>query len=64
MSQYTDMIDEARELLNSKTNNIPSMTRNFADPEGVWFLNYPDGKIIQTHQDKRKKDVVIQDSYL
>ena len=65
MTQYKDIVDEARELLNSKKkSNIPSIGRNFKDPEGVWFLNYPNGKIIQTHLDKRKKDVVIQESYL
>jgi len=65
MTQYKDIVDEARELLNSKKrDNNPSMNRNFADPDGVWFLTYPNGKIIQTHLDKHKKDIVIQDSYL
>ena len=64
MSQYKDMIDEARELLNSKTNNIPSMTSNFADPDDSWLLSYPCGKVVKTYKDKRKKDLVIQESYI
>jgi len=63
MTQYKNIVDEARALLNSKKiNNGPSIGRNFSDPEGVWFLTYPCGKIVQTHLDKRKKDVVIQES--
>lgn len=62
MTQHKEMIDEARMLLSTKKQNIPSMSRNFK--KDYWLLTYPCGKIVKTYQDKRKKDVVIQESYL
>lgn len=62
MTQHKEMIDEARMLLSTKKQNIPSMSRNFK--KDYWLLTYPCGKIVKTYQDKRKRDVVIQESYL
>ena len=56
------MIEEARRLLNSERENIPSMSKNFN--KDYWLLTYPCGKIVKTYEDKRKKDIVIQESYL
>lgn len=61
MTQHKEMIDEARMLLNTKKQNIPSMSRNFK--KDYWLLTYPCGKIVKTYQDKRKKDIVIQESF-
>lgn len=63
MTQYKEMIDEARRLLKTEEENLPSMSRDFSDPEECWFLTYPCGKIIKTFKDKRKKDIVIQESF-
>ena len=56
------MIDEARMLLSTKKENIPSMTHDMK--KDYWLLTYPCGKIVKTYQDKRKNDVVVQESYL
>ena len=61
MTQYKDMIDQARQLLRTERENIPSMSKDFS--KDYWILTYPCGKIVKTYQDKRKKDVVIQESY-
>ena len=61
MTQHKDMMEEARRLLNSERENIPSMSKNFK--KDYWLLTYPCGKIVKTYEDKRKKDVVIQESY-
>ena len=61
MTQYKDMIDQARQLLRTERENIPSMSRNFK--KDYWILTYPCGKIVKTYQDKRKRDIVIQESY-
>jgi len=61
MTQYKEMIDEARQLLNTERENIPSMSRNFQ--KDYWILTYPCGKIVKTYQDKRKRDIVIQESF-
>ena len=61
MTQYKEMIDQARQLLRTERENIPSMSRNFK--KDYWLLTYPCGKIVKTYQDKRKNDVVIQESY-
>lgn len=61
MTQHKEMIDEARRLLITERENIPSMSRNFQ--KDYWLLTYPCGKIVKTYQDKRKKDIVIQESY-
>jgi hypothetical protein len=55
------MIEEAKRLLNSKRENIPSMSKDFG--KDYWVLNYPCGKIVKTYEDKRKKDVIVQESY-
>jgi len=62
MTQYKDMIDQARQLLRTEQENIPSMSKDFS--KDYWILTYPCGKIVKTYQDKRKKDIVIQESYL
>ena len=61
MTQHKEMIDEARRLLSTERENIPSMSRDFE--KDYWLLTYPCGKIVKTYQDKRKKDIVIQESY-
>ncbi len=61
MTQHKEMIDEARMLLSTKKQNIPSMSRNFK--KDYWLLTYPCGKIVKTYEDKRKKDIVIQESH-
>jgi hypothetical protein len=55
------MIEEARRLLKTERENIPSMSKNFN--KDYWLLTYPCGKIVKTYEDKRKKDVVIQESH-
>ena len=62
MTQHREMIEEAKRLLNSKRENIPSMSKNFGK-DADWLLTYPCGKIVKTYEDKRKKDVIIQESY-
>ena len=62
MTQHKEMIDEARMLLSTKKENIPSMSGDFS--KDYWLLTYPCGKIVKTYEDKRKNDVVIQESYL
>jgi hypothetical protein len=61
MTQYKDMIDQARQLLRTERENIPSMSKDFS--KDYWLLTYPCGKIVKTYQDKRKRDIVIQESY-
>jgi len=61
MTQYKDMIDQARQLLRTERENIPSMSKDFS--KDYWILTYPCGKIVKTYQDKRKRDIVIQESY-
>jgi hypothetical protein len=56
------MIDQARKLLRTERENAPSMSKDFG--KDYWLLTYPCGKIVKTYQDKRKKDIVIQESYL
>ena len=62
MTQHKEMIEEARRLLKTERENIPSMSKYFG--KDYWLLTYPCGKIIKSYEDKRKKDVIIQDSYL
>ena len=61
MTQHKEMIDEARMLLNTERQNIPSMSGDFS--KDYWLLTYPCGKIVKTYEDKRKKDVIVQESY-
>ena len=61
MTQHKEMIDEARRLLSTERENIPSMSKDFS--KDYWILTYPCGKIVKTYQDKRKKDIVIQESF-
>lgn len=63
MTQHKEMIDEARRLLSTERENTPSMMHDFSDPEESWLLVHPCGKVIKTFKDKRKKDVIIQESY-
>ena len=62
MTQHKQMIDEARMLLNTEMENIPSMSGDFS--KDYWLLTYPCEKIVKTYEDKRKNDVVVQESYL
>lgn len=61
MTQHKEMIEEARRLLKTERENIPSMSKDLS--KDYWLLTYPCGKIVKTYEDKRKKDVVIQESY-
>lgn len=61
MTQHKEMIDEARRLLKTEEENLPSMSKDFS--KDYWLLTYPCGKIVKTYEDKRKKDVVIQESH-
>tara|TARA_B100000768_G_scaffold55494_1_gene54018 strand:- start:3809 stop:3997 length:189 start_codon:yes stop_codon:yes gene_type:complete len=61
MTQHKEMIDEARMLLKTKMDNTPSMSGDFS--KDYWLLTYPCGKIVKTYEDKRKNDVVVQESY-
>jgi len=61
MTQHKEMIDEARMLLSTKKENIPSMTHDMK--KDYWLLTYPCGKIVKTYEDKRKNNVVVQESY-
>ena len=61
MTQHKEMIEKARLLLSAEKENIPSMSKDFS--KDYWLLTYPCGKIVKTYEDKRKKDVVIQESY-
>ena len=63
MTQYKDMIDQARQLLRTEQENTPSMMHDFSDPEESWLLVHPCGKVIKTFKDKRKRDIVIQESF-
>jgi len=44
MTQHKQMIDEARMLLNTERENIPSMSGDFS--KDYWLLTYPCGKIV------------------
>ena len=61
MTQHKEMIEEARRLLANERENLPSMSKDLS--KDYWLLTYPCGKIVKTYEDKRKKDVVIQESY-
>tara|TARA_R100000234_G_scaffold104827_1_gene74805 strand:- start:1552 stop:1752 length:201 start_codon:yes stop_codon:yes gene_type:complete len=61
MTQHKEMIERAKLLLTTERKNIPSMSKDFS--KDYWLLTYPCGKIVKTYEDKRKKDVVIQESY-
>ncbi len=61
MTQHKEMIEKARRLLRAEKEKIPSMSKDFS--KDYWLLTYPCGKIVKTYEDKRKKDVVIQESY-
>ena len=61
MTQHKEMMEKARLLLRAEKENIPSMSKDFS--KDYWLLTYPCGKIVKTYEDKRKKDVVIQESY-
>ena len=61
MTQHKEMIEEARRLLKTERENIPSMSKDFN--KDYWLLTYPCGKIVKSYEDKRKKDVIIQESH-
>jgi len=55
-------VEQRRSLLSEQKHNVPAMTHNVQDD--FWLLTYPDGKIVKTYKDKRKKDEILQESYL
>ena len=59
MTQHKEMIDEARRLLNNKKQNVPSVSWNIGDD--FILVRYNDGPTIKRFDDKRKKDVVLDD---
>ena len=61
MTQHKEMMEKARRLIRAEKEKIPSMSKDFS--KDYWLLTYPCGKIVKTYEDKRKKDVVIQESY-
>lgn len=62
MTEYYEIVEQCRSLLVEQKHNLPAMTHNVQDD--FWLLTYPDGKIVKTYKDKRKKDEILQESYL
>lgn len=59
MTQHKEMIDEARRLLNNEKQNIPSLEWNIGDD--FMLIRNNDSPTIKRFDDKRKKDVVLND---
>jgi hypothetical protein len=59
MTQHKEMIEEARRLLNNEKQNIPSLSWNIGDD--FMLVKYKDSPTIKRFDDKRKKDVVLDD---
>lgn len=59
MTQHKEMIDEARRLLNNEKQNVPSLSWNIGDD--FMLVKYNDSPTIKRFDDKRKKDVVLDD---
>jgi hypothetical protein len=53
------MIEEARRLLNNEKQNVPSISWNIGDD--FMLVKYNDSPTIKRFDDKRKKDVVLDD---
>jgi len=54
------MIEEARRLLRSKNENLPTLSHNMQDD--FWLHTYPCGKVVKSFKDKRKRDIIIKES--
>lgn len=59
MTQHKEMIEEARRLLNNEKQNVPSLSWNIGDD--FMLVKYNDSPTIKRFDDKRKKDVVLDD---
>ena len=59
MTQHKEMIEEAKRLLRSKKENVPSLSWNIGDD--FMLVRYEGGPTIKRFDDKRKKDVVLDD---
>jgi len=58
--QYRNLVDKRRKKIADEKHNIPTMMHNVQDD--FWDLHYPDGKIVRSYLDKRKKDLVLQEA--
>jgi len=58
--QYKHIVDLRREEIAQEKHNVPTMMHNVQDD--FWDLHYPDGKIVRSYLDKRKKDLVLQEA--
>ena len=61
MTQYKTIIEERRQELDYSKHNRPTWVRDLSND--YWDLYYPDGSIIRTYKDKRKKDEVIKEAF-
>ena len=59
MTQHKEMIEEARRLLNNEKQNVPSLSWNIGDD--FMLVKYNDSPTIKRFDDKRKKDVLLDD---
>lgn len=59
MTQHKEMIEEARRLLNNEKQNVPSLSWNIGDD--FMLVKYNDSPTIKRFDDKRKKDIVLDD---
>ena len=46
-------------MFERENNNIPTIQRNFADD--FIIISYPNGKVVKSYIDGRKKDVIISE---
>ena len=60
--QFTHIVNKRREEIAREKHNVPTMMHNVQDD--FWDLHYPDGKIVRSYIDKRKKDQVLQEAWL
>ncbi len=58
--QYKHIVDKRRKEIADEKHNLPTMMHNVQDD--FWDLHYPDGKIVRSYLDKRKKDLVLQEA--
>jgi hypothetical protein len=58
--QYKHIVDLRREEIAQEKHNLPTMMHNVQDD--FWDLHYPDGKIVRSFLDNRKKDLVLQEA--
>jgi len=60
--QYRHLVDKRRKEIADEKHNVPTMMHNVQDD--FWELHYPDGKVVRSFKDKRKKDQVLQEAWL